>query len=282
MRAGDSRHVPSDSRPDGPVCAAYREDHLIELGAIEDEVGGIPLGITRDEAGIVRIVNLGTGEEFIKECDFWLVRYAFHPDPLLYLPDDGEWSSASVLGGAGTPTGFSRRTRRRTGLQKPTPMRCSKTDDRSSGAGLRLLRDGFEQKRAEIELGAAVDRIEDEAELIVPIQVRVPRQRAVLSVEEVLLACTGGRGIRQPGESRLEPWAQGEKTRLAVRAGDEEGNREVVRLPFRGVAVEFDPHRPIQPMRHLVGDEELVEQADKQRRRVFRRLGQLEEELAGR
>jgi hypothetical protein len=40
--------------------------------------------ITRDDAGIVRIIRVETGEEIVKERDFWFAWYAFHPDTLLY------------------------------------------------------------------------------------------------------------------------------------------------------------------------------------------------------
>jgi hypothetical protein len=66
------------------IFKAYQEDDLKELGAIEDEVGGISIRIERDEAGIVKITNLETGDEIVKERDFWFAWYAFHPDTLLY------------------------------------------------------------------------------------------------------------------------------------------------------------------------------------------------------
>ena len=70
------------------VYAAYREDDLIELGTIEDRVDGVSLRITRDAAGIVTIENLDTGEQIVKERDFWFAWYAFHPDTKLYFPSD--------------------------------------------------------------------------------------------------------------------------------------------------------------------------------------------------
>ncbi len=66
------------------VYKAYREDDLKEVGRIEDEVNGRSLLITRDEAGVVKIVDTDSGEEVIKERDFWFAWYAFHPDTLLY------------------------------------------------------------------------------------------------------------------------------------------------------------------------------------------------------
>ncbi|MCQ1536515.1 DUF3179 domain-containing protein [Methanosarcina sp. KYL-1] len=63
---------------------AYRESDLIEEGVIEDSVNGFPIRVERDEAGIVTVTNLGTGEEIVKERDFWFAWYAFHPDTELY------------------------------------------------------------------------------------------------------------------------------------------------------------------------------------------------------
>ncbi|UCD02950.1 MAG: DUF3179 domain-containing protein [Candidatus Aenigmatarchaeota archaeon] len=66
------------------VFKAYREDDLKEAGAIDDTVNGVPLRLVRDDAGKVTITNLDTGEEIVKERDFWFAWYAFHPDTLLY------------------------------------------------------------------------------------------------------------------------------------------------------------------------------------------------------
>jgi hypothetical protein len=63
---------------------AYREDDLKELGTIEDELNGKRLRVTRDEAGVVKIINLDSGDEIVKERDFWFAWYAFHPDTQLY------------------------------------------------------------------------------------------------------------------------------------------------------------------------------------------------------
>lgn len=63
---------------------AYDEDDLKELGTIKDVVNGVNIEITRDNVGIVKITNLDTGEEIVKERDFWFAWYAFHPDTLLY------------------------------------------------------------------------------------------------------------------------------------------------------------------------------------------------------
>ncbi|NYT19929.1 MAG: DUF3179 domain-containing protein, partial [Methanosarcinales archaeon] len=66
---------------------AYREDDLIELGTIEDTIDGVDVRVERDEAGIVTITDLDTGEELVKERDFWFAWYAFHPETELYLPE---------------------------------------------------------------------------------------------------------------------------------------------------------------------------------------------------
>lgn len=64
---------------------AYQEDDLKEQGTIEDVVNGVNIKVERDEAGIVKITNLDTGEEIIKERDFWFAWYAFHPETGLYM-----------------------------------------------------------------------------------------------------------------------------------------------------------------------------------------------------
>jgi len=66
------------------VFKAYQEDVLIEQGVIEDVVGGVNIKVERDKAGIVKITNVDTGEEIVKERDFWFAWYAFHPDTGLY------------------------------------------------------------------------------------------------------------------------------------------------------------------------------------------------------
>ena len=63
---------------------AYQEDDLIELREIEDEIAGIKIKIERSVDGIIKITNLDTGEEIIKERDFWFAWYAFHPDTDLW------------------------------------------------------------------------------------------------------------------------------------------------------------------------------------------------------
>jgi hypothetical protein len=63
---------------------AYREDDLKELNVIEDIVNGVRVKVERDEIGIVKITNLDTEDEIVKERDFWFAWYAFHPDTELY------------------------------------------------------------------------------------------------------------------------------------------------------------------------------------------------------
>lgn len=63
---------------------AYREDDLIEKEVIEDVVAGIPIKVERDEAGVVKITRVDTGEEIVKERDFWFAWYAFHPETKIY------------------------------------------------------------------------------------------------------------------------------------------------------------------------------------------------------
>ncbi len=63
---------------------AYKEEDLIESGIIEDEIAEVRIKIERDNAGIVKIKNLDSGKEIVKERDFWFAWYAFHPDTELY------------------------------------------------------------------------------------------------------------------------------------------------------------------------------------------------------
>lgn len=70
------------------VFKAYKEDDLIELKMIEDTVGDISIRIERDDAGIVKVTNLETGEEIVKERDFWFAWYAFHYETELYTRGD--------------------------------------------------------------------------------------------------------------------------------------------------------------------------------------------------
>jgi len=63
---------------------AYQEDDLIQQGTINDKINGVNIKIERDDSGIVKITDLETGEEIIKERDFWFAWYAFHPETELY------------------------------------------------------------------------------------------------------------------------------------------------------------------------------------------------------
>ena len=96
VEASDSRVHPKTvifgievETPDGTVYSAYRENDLIELGSIDDVVGGVRVRVERASDGIVTITHLETGDSLIKERDFWFAWYAFHPDTLLYLQDAG-------------------------------------------------------------------------------------------------------------------------------------------------------------------------------------------------
>lgn len=66
------------------IFKAYKEEDLKELKVIEDTVNGIKIKVERDGAGVVKIINTVTGEEIVKERDFWFAWYAFHPDTQLY------------------------------------------------------------------------------------------------------------------------------------------------------------------------------------------------------
>lgn len=63
---------------------AYQEATLKEMQVIEDTVNGVRIKVERDDAGIVTITDLETGEEIVKERDFWFAWYAFHPETELY------------------------------------------------------------------------------------------------------------------------------------------------------------------------------------------------------
>lgn len=63
---------------------AYLEKDLLKEEKIKDNFSGIDIELTRDIAGIVTFKNKNTGEEIIKERDFWFAWYAFHPDTEVY------------------------------------------------------------------------------------------------------------------------------------------------------------------------------------------------------
>jgi hypothetical protein len=63
---------------------AYRKSDVEEAGVIEDNFNGANLKIERMDDGRVVITNVDTGEEVVKEVDFWFAWYAFHPETELY------------------------------------------------------------------------------------------------------------------------------------------------------------------------------------------------------
>ena len=67
------------------VYKAYEEDDVINAGGeLIDAVSGVNVKVERDSAGLVKITNTDTGEEIVKERDFWFAWYAFHPNTGLY------------------------------------------------------------------------------------------------------------------------------------------------------------------------------------------------------
>jgi len=66
------------------VYKAYKEEDLIEKEVIIDVLNGVNVKVERDEAGTVKITNVDTGKEIVKERDFWFAWYAFHPETELY------------------------------------------------------------------------------------------------------------------------------------------------------------------------------------------------------
>ncbi len=67
------------------VFKAYKEEDMKELKVIEDTVNGVKIKVERDDAGVVKITDHSTGEEIVKERDFWFAWYAFHPDTQLFI-----------------------------------------------------------------------------------------------------------------------------------------------------------------------------------------------------
>jgi hypothetical protein len=68
----------------GGEYKAYREDDVKEEAPFTDTIGGTKVEVNRDDAGIVTFTNLDTGEEIVKERDFWFAWYAFHPSTTVY------------------------------------------------------------------------------------------------------------------------------------------------------------------------------------------------------
>jgi len=63
---------------------AYKEDDLKENPTIEDTFNGVNIKVERLDDGRIVITNLDSGEEIVKERDFWFAWYAFHPETELY------------------------------------------------------------------------------------------------------------------------------------------------------------------------------------------------------
>ena len=68
----------------GEQYKAYREDDVANKKEIKDRVGDVNIKITRDNTGVVKIINQDTNEEVVKERGFWFSWYAFHPNTDLY------------------------------------------------------------------------------------------------------------------------------------------------------------------------------------------------------
>ena len=66
------------------VHKAYKEEDLAELKEIKDKINNVNIKLERDNAGAIKITNLDTNEEIVKERDFWFAWYAFHPETELY------------------------------------------------------------------------------------------------------------------------------------------------------------------------------------------------------
>ena len=71
------------------VYNAYRESDLVAQVTIDDAIGDVALRIERDPARIVSVTNIESGEEIVKEREFWFAWYAFHPETLLYVDEGG-------------------------------------------------------------------------------------------------------------------------------------------------------------------------------------------------
>ena len=69
---------------DGVKYKAYKEEDLKTAGSIEDTVGGSAIKLEMGDIGMVTVKDVGTGDEIVKEINFWFSWYAFHPDTGLY------------------------------------------------------------------------------------------------------------------------------------------------------------------------------------------------------
>lgn len=63
---------------------AYRESDLEDNPVIEDTFGGFNIKVEKLDDGRIVITNADSGEEIVKERDFWFAWYAFHPETELY------------------------------------------------------------------------------------------------------------------------------------------------------------------------------------------------------
>ena len=62
---------------------AYKREE-ITTSPIQDVVAGVNIKVEKLEDSRVIITNTDTGEEIVKEEDFWFAWYAFHPETELY------------------------------------------------------------------------------------------------------------------------------------------------------------------------------------------------------
>jgi hypothetical protein len=63
---------------------AYRQSDVDSMVLIEDTFAGVNLRLERQNDGRVIVTNVDTGEEIVKEVDFWFAWYGFHPESELY------------------------------------------------------------------------------------------------------------------------------------------------------------------------------------------------------
>lgn len=66
------------------VYKAYRKEDVKEEGLIEEVVNGVNVKVEALDDGRIRITNADSGEEIVKEEDFWFAWFAFHPETELY------------------------------------------------------------------------------------------------------------------------------------------------------------------------------------------------------
>jgi hypothetical protein len=63
---------------------AYRKVDVDTGGVIEDTFNGVNVKLEKLGDGRVIVTNIDTGEEIVKEVDFWFAWYGFHPTSELY------------------------------------------------------------------------------------------------------------------------------------------------------------------------------------------------------